>query len=113
MTEGPLLIVDNSEGGRNGLDYLREWSELASSIDIATGYFEIGSLLDLDGHWQKFDKIRIALGARPSWAGCGVRCRRWRGPWSRLRTATAPAGGEGPTGTTSARGLRWCGAGCR
>lgn len=42
MAEGPLFIVDNSEGGRNGLDYLREWSELASSIDIATGYFEIG-----------------------------------------------------------------------
>lgn len=36
MAEGPLFIVDNSEGGRNGLDYLREWSELASSIDIAT-----------------------------------------------------------------------------
>ncbi len=51
VAEGPLFIVDNSEGGRNGLDYLREWSELASSIDIATGYFEIGSLLDLDGHW--------------------------------------------------------------
>ncbi|MEZ5182208.1 MAG: phospholipase D-like domain-containing protein [Acidimicrobiales bacterium] len=62
MAEGPLFIVDNSEGGRNGLDYLREWSELASSIDIATGYFEIGSLLDLDGHWQKFDKIRILMG---------------------------------------------------
>lgn len=62
VTEGPLFIVDNSEGGRNGLDYLREWSELASRIDIATGYFEIGSLLDLDGHWQKFDKIRILMG---------------------------------------------------
>lgn len=36
VAEGPLFIVDNSEGGRNGLDYLREWSELASSIDIAT-----------------------------------------------------------------------------
>lgn len=62
MADEPLFIVDNSEGGRNGLGYLREWSELASSIDIATGYFEIGSLLDLDGHWQKFDKIRILMG---------------------------------------------------
>lgn len=43
MDDGPLFVVDNSEGGRNGLDYLREWSELASSIDIATGFFEIGS----------------------------------------------------------------------
>jgi SNF2 family DNA or RNA helicase len=62
MTDGPLFIVDNGESGRNGLDYLREWSELAKSIDIATGFFEIGSLLDLDGHWQKFDKIRILMG---------------------------------------------------
>ncbi len=65
MAEGPLFIVDNSEGGRNGLDYLREWSELASSIDIATGYFEIGSLLDLDGHWQKFDAEEAARRRRP------------------------------------------------
>ncbi len=62
MADGPLFIVDNGASGRNGLDYLREWSELASSIDIATGFFEIGSLLDLDGHWQKFDKIRILMG---------------------------------------------------
>ncbi len=62
MADGPLFIVDNSPSGRNGLDYLREWSELASSIDIASGFFEVGSLLDLNGHWQKFDKIRILMG---------------------------------------------------
>ena len=62
MADGPLFIVDNGKSGRNGLEYLREWSELASSVDIATGFFEIGSLLDLDGHWQKFDKIRILMG---------------------------------------------------
>ena len=44
--DAPLFIVDNTPGGRDGLQYLREWSELAKSIDIATGYFEIGSLLD-------------------------------------------------------------------
>jgi superfamily II DNA or RNA helicase len=60
--DGPLFIVDNSASGRNGLDYLREWAELASGIDIASGFFEIGALLDLDGHWQKFDKIRILMG---------------------------------------------------
>jgi superfamily II DNA or RNA helicase len=60
--EGPLFIVDNSASGRNGLDYLREWAELASGIDIASGFFEIGALIDLDGHWQKFDKIRILMG---------------------------------------------------
>lgn len=63
MTSQPLFIVDNSEGGRNGLDYLRQWSDLAKGIDIATGYFEIGSLLELDGKWQNFDRIRILMGA--------------------------------------------------
>jgi superfamily II DNA or RNA helicase len=62
LADGPLFIVDNSEGGRDGLGYLREWCELARSIDIASGYFEIGSLLDLDGDWQKLDKIRILMG---------------------------------------------------
>jgi len=58
----PLFIVDNTEGGRNGLDYLSEWCDLASSFDIATGFFEIGALLALDGEWQKLDKIRILMG---------------------------------------------------
>ena len=62
MADGPLFIVDNSPEGRKGLDYLREWSEIASGVDIATGFFEIGSLLALDGHWQKIDKIRILMG---------------------------------------------------
>jgi SNF2 family DNA or RNA helicase len=62
MADGPLFIVDNGKSGRNGIDYLREWSELAKAMDIATGFFEIGSLLDLDGDWQKFDKIRILMG---------------------------------------------------
>lgn len=58
----PLFIVDNADGGRNGLGYLREWSEIARQVDVATGYFEVGALLDLDGFWQKFDKIRILMG---------------------------------------------------
>jgi hypothetical protein len=60
--EGPLFIVDNAPGGRNGLGYLQEWCELARAIDIATGVFEIGALLDLDGQWQKLDEIRILMG---------------------------------------------------
>lgn len=63
MADGPFFIVDNSEQGWRGLDYLREWTEFASQFDIATGYFEIGALFDLDGHWQKVDKIRILMGA--------------------------------------------------
>ncbi len=58
----PLFIVDNSADGREGLEYLRDWCQVASSFDIATGFFEIGALLALDGEWQRLDKIRILMG---------------------------------------------------
>jgi len=58
-----LFIVDNSVSGWTGLRYLGEWSGIAKSFDIATGYFEIGALLALDGKWQPLDKIRILMGA--------------------------------------------------
>ncbi len=60
---GDLFIVDNSVSSWTGLRYLKEWCEIAKSFDIATGYFEIGSLLALDGKWQSLDKIRILMGA--------------------------------------------------
>jgi hypothetical protein len=56
---GELFIVDNSDEAWKGLKYLQDWTELASAFDIATGYFEIGALLALDGRWQQLDKIRI------------------------------------------------------
>lgn len=43
--------------------YLEEWSGIARAFDIAIGYFEIGSLLALDGKWQPLTKIRILMGA--------------------------------------------------
>jgi len=58
-----LFIVDNSISGWRGQRYLEEWTGIAKSFDIATGYFEIGALLALDGKWQKLDKIRILMGA--------------------------------------------------
>jgi phospholipase D-like protein len=60
---GELFIVDNSVSGWTGIRYLSEWTEIATSFDIATGYFEIGSLLALDGKWQGLDRIRILMGA--------------------------------------------------
>ena len=59
---GELFIVDNSETEWKGLRYLQDWTEIASAFDIATGFFEIGSLLALDGKWQKLDNIRILMG---------------------------------------------------
>lgn len=58
----PLFIVDNAPGGRSGLEYLREWCELASTFDVATGFFDIGALLALDGDWQKLEGMRVLMG---------------------------------------------------
>lgn len=58
-----LFIVDNSVSGWTGLRYLDEWAGISKSFDIATGYFEVGALLELDGKWQSLDKIRILMGA--------------------------------------------------
>lgn len=57
-----LFIVDNSDSDWKVKNYLNEWTDLAHKFDIATGYFEIGSLLALDGQWQKLEKIRILMG---------------------------------------------------
>lgn len=57
-----IFIVDNSDTDWKVREYLKEWSDISHQFDIATGYFEIGSLLSLDGSWQKLDKIRILMG---------------------------------------------------
>ena len=62
-----LFIVDNSVSGWTGLRYLEEWSGIAKAFDVATGYFEIGALLALDGRWQPLDKIRILMGAETTY----------------------------------------------
>ncbi len=61
---GEIFIVDNSDENWKGLKYLQDWTEIASAFDIATGFFEIGSLLALDGKWQKLDQIRILMGGQ-------------------------------------------------
>lgn len=58
-----LFIVDNSVEGWKGLRYLSEWCKISKSFDIATGYFEIGALLALDGSWQQLDRVRILMGS--------------------------------------------------
>lgn len=61
-TGSELFIVDNSEEDWKVLRYLHDWCQISKSIDVATGYFEIGSLLALDEEWQKVDNIRILMG---------------------------------------------------
>ncbi len=59
---GDIFIVDNSDEYWKVTQYLQEWTQIARSFDVATGYFEIGALLALDGMWQGLEKIRILMG---------------------------------------------------
>ena len=59
---GEIFIVDNSDDHWKVQRYLHDWCEIARAFDIATGYFEIGALLALDGQWQKLEKVRILMG---------------------------------------------------
>lgn len=62
MDHKTLYVVDNSSEEQGVKHYLNEWCEVSKQMDIATGYLEIGGLLDLDQNWQKLEKIRIILG---------------------------------------------------
>lgn len=66
MASAEQLIVDNSAEDWKALQYVREWCDISSAIDIATGHFEIGAFLALDGAWQKVDKIRLLIGGETS-----------------------------------------------
>ena len=73
-TGSGLFIVDNSDADWKVRDYLLDWWGLAKTIDIATGYFEIGALLAC--RWQR----RRPMALRH--AGHGdqvlVLCRKYR-----------------------------------
>jgi hypothetical protein len=66
QSPGDFFIVDNSDEHWKALEYVRQWCQLSSAIDIATGHFEIGALLALDGEWEKVDKIRLLIGGETS-----------------------------------------------
>lgn len=54
-------FIDNREGNQM-LNAVRLLMTDARALDIATGFFEIGSFLDLDGHWQNVPHIRLLMG---------------------------------------------------
>jgi hypothetical protein len=87
-----LFIVDNSVSGWTGLRYLEEWTSIAKAFDIATGYFEIGSLLalDLDYVVRKFT-TSLAWPENPS----TVTVDEWRKHWQH---SVSPAGTAGSIG---------------
>lgn len=61
-TGSELFIVDNSDEDWKAQRYLHEWCGLSKGIDVATAYWEIGSLLSLEEEWQKVDAIRVLMG---------------------------------------------------
>ena len=61
-TGSELFIVNNSDEDWKVLRYLHDWCQISKGFDIATGYFEIGSLLAMKDEWQQVDKIRILMG---------------------------------------------------
>ena len=61
-----FIIVDNSDEHWKALTYVRDWCDISKAIDIATGYFDVGALLAIDGYWQKVGKLRILIGDETS-----------------------------------------------
>lgn len=57
-----IFIIDNSAPERKVLHGLKQWLLDSKAVDIATGFFEIGGLLALEGAWQTVPTIRILMG---------------------------------------------------
>ncbi len=61
----PKVVIDN-RGENTLLALLKSLLSQAVSLDIATGYFEIGSLLALQNSWRYLKNLRIILGDETS-----------------------------------------------
>jgi hypothetical protein len=55
------VIIDNRKDN-TVLNALRKLLPNLQKMDIATGVFEIGSFLQLEGLWQDVQRIRILMG---------------------------------------------------
>ncbi len=66
MATSEQFIVDNTAEDWKALQYVREWCDISAAIDIATGHFEVGAFLALDGAWQKVERIRLLIGGETS-----------------------------------------------
>lgn len=68
MAEKIPVIIDN-RGDNKVLHAFQRLLPNLQKMDIATGVFEIGSFLLLEGFWQNLDKIRILMGDNKSSQG--------------------------------------------
>ena len=62
MPETKLPTLLDNRADNKVLDAFRRLLPHSRKWDVATGYFEIGSLLDLDGLWQPLEALRVLLG---------------------------------------------------
>lgn len=65
MAEKLPVIIDN-RGENKVLSALQQLLPSLRKIDIATGVFEVGSLLQLEGLWQQVPQIRVIMGNETS-----------------------------------------------
>jgi hypothetical protein len=54
-TSSELFLVDNSDTGWKGFLYLYDWYQISKTIDIATGFFEMGSALLVTKFIRKYE----------------------------------------------------------
>ncbi len=94
-TGSELFIVDNSDDDWKVQRYLHDWCQLSKSIDVATGYFEIGGLLGLKDEWQKVTPSASswatrsrAARRRPSPTACNRPSLAWTPAWRKRNSRT-------------------------
>lgn len=59
---GKLPTIIDNQGEVTLRDAIAQLAETTRQLDVATGFFELGSLLSLEGKWQRMGSIRIVLG---------------------------------------------------
>lgn len=59
-TKLPTIIDNRAEN--TALNVLKRLLPEVNSLDIATGYFEVGALLALEGLWQRLKHLRLLMG---------------------------------------------------
>ncbi|MFO7675134.1 MAG: helicase-related protein [bacterium] len=59
---GKLPTIIDNQGEVTLRDAVAQIAASTKELDIATGFFELGALLSLDGEWQRIGNVRILLG---------------------------------------------------
>ena len=58
----PLKTILDNRDSNTVLEALKKLLPESRGLDVATGYFEIGSLLALDSYWNQLESLRVVMG---------------------------------------------------